>query len=83
LICFYLNLSSKTLEDAVGESTSVTHAHPVAIFSNIIYLRLLKELILGKTIEDAMTDTYNQYYNIIPDINDIFLNLYIIRLQIM
>lgn len=72
LICFYLNLSSKTLEDAAGESASVTHAHPVAIFSNIIYLKLLKELISGKTMEDAMTDAYNQYYNIIPDINDIF-----------
>jgi ADP-ribosyl-[dinitrogen reductase] hydrolase len=72
LICFYLNLSSKTLEDAAGESASVTHAHPVAIFSSIIYLKLLKELILGKTMEDAMTDAYNQYYNIIPDINDIF-----------
>ncbi|MCA1933434.1 MAG: ADP-ribosylglycohydrolase family protein [Calditerrivibrio sp.] len=69
---FYINKSDKSLEEASGESASVTHAHPIAIFCNIIYNLLLKYLILGHEMHGSLSKCYDKYYNIIPDINDIF-----------
>lgn len=69
---FYINKSDKSLEESSGESASVTHAHPIAIFCNIIYNLLLKYLILGDNLNISLSKCYNKYYDIIPDINDIF-----------
>jgi len=70
--CFFYNRSKEFLEKGSADSASVTHAHPVAIFSNIIYNIILRELILGRDLETAISYAYQNYYNIIEDINDIF-----------
>ncbi|MCX8084745.1 MAG: ADP-ribosylglycohydrolase family protein [Calditerrivibrio sp.] len=72
LSCFFYNRSNEFLERVSAESTSVTHGHPVSIFTNIIYNILLKDLILGKNLLDAIEDVYKRYYNLIEDINEIF-----------
>lgn len=70
--CVFYNRSKEFVERASAESASVTHAHPVSIFTNIIYNIILRDLILGNSLETAMNYAYQNYYNVIEDINDIF-----------
>jgi len=70
--CFFYNRSREFIEKSSAESASVTHAHPVAIFTNIIYNIILRDLILGNSLEEALNYAYKYYYNVIEDINDIF-----------
>lgn len=69
---FFYNRSREFIEKSSAESASVTHAHPVAIFTNIIYNIILRDLILGNSLEEALNYAYKYYYNVIEDINDIF-----------
>lgn len=70
--CVFYNRSKEFIQKASAESASVTHAHPVSIFTNIIYNIILRDLILGNSLETAMNYAYQNYYNVIEDINDIF-----------
>ncbi|MGB9732076.1 MULTISPECIES: ADP-ribosylglycohydrolase family protein [Calditerrivibrio] len=70
--CFFYNRSREFIEKSSAESASVTHSHPVAIFTNIIYNIILRDLILGNSLEEALNYAYKYYYNVIEDINDIF-----------
>ncbi|MEF3253952.1 MAG: ADP-ribosylglycohydrolase family protein, partial [Deferribacterales bacterium] len=74
ITAFYLDKSDKTLEEASAESASVTHAHPISIFSNIIYNILLKYTILGKPLHRTIDELYDKFRDVMPDINDIFFD---------
>ncbi|WP_022851654.1 ADP-ribosylglycohydrolase family protein [Limisalsivibrio acetivorans] len=73
LTAAYLRRSDASLIDASGLSCSVTHAHPVAKFTNVIYNLILKRLIYGSSLRDALGEMEVVYRHMIGDLEDIFV----------
>lgn len=69
---YYLHLSDMRLAEASGESAKTTHGHPIAAFTNIIFNILLKKLILGSSLEEALEIVEDKYKGLIEDIEPIF-----------
>ncbi|KAA0258861.1 hypothetical protein FHQ18_02640 [Deferribacter autotrophicus] len=69
---YYLDKTDKELIEASAESASVTHAHPIALFTNSIYNLLLKYIINNHSLSDALFKIKEQFINLIEDINQIF-----------
>lgn len=73
LTAWYINSTDKELIDASGLSCSVTHAHPIAKFTNVIYNLLLKKLITGFEPEQSIMILRDEYEGLMDDLKDIFL----------
>ncbi|BAI81623.1 conserved hypothetical protein [Deferribacter desulfuricans SSM1] len=72
ITAYYLDKTDKELIEDSAKSASVTHGHPIALFTNSIYNLLLKYLILNYPLEEALEKVKNTFYDIIEDINPIF-----------
>lgn len=73
ITAWYINSTDKNLIDASGLSCSVTHAHPIAKFTNVIYNLLLKKLITGFEPEQAVMMLRDEFEGLMDDLKDIFL----------
>jgi ADP-ribosyl-[dinitrogen reductase] hydrolase len=69
---YYLNLSDMRLAEASGDSAKVTHGHAVSVFTNIIFSLVLKKVILGQTVNAAMSNVSQKYRGLIEDVDIIF-----------
>jgi ADP-ribosyl-[dinitrogen reductase] hydrolase len=69
----YILKTDKDLIDAAGLSCGVTHGHPVAKFTNVIYTLTLKKLVHGEKLTSIMEKLEAEYSGLIEDLKDIFL----------
>ena len=69
---YYIDKTDSELQEASGISCSVTHGHPVSIFTNIIYNFLLKKILTGYSLSKGFKLAKEKYYDIMPDTNEIF-----------
>lgn len=73
LSAWYLNYDDVQLIDAAGLSCAVTHAHPIAKFTNVIYCLLLKKLLTNTEPEQAVLLLRDEFEDLMPDLKDIFI----------
>lgn len=73
ITAWYIDKPDSNLIEASGISCSVTHAHPLAKFTNIIYNIYLKKLISGEEPVKALSLLKEEYEGLIDDLKDIFI----------